>query len=176
LEVLEAFRSEPATIRAIADCLSVTSHLDSIRSDPISTQDAVHTAQPAAAAKTAAEILAHRYRSVPSRGVLEALAICYGAAIGVCRAAGGSSWRAAPALLDQMLVDGLSDAMIGAFPHCRKGFSCSMYGNVIGICGKAGEWRQVLARAPGPQCAESESLQSSSSSHGNAVVPPTAPA
>jgi hypothetical protein len=85
---------------------------------------------------------------VPSRGVLEALAICYGAAIGVCRAAGGSSWRAASALLDQMLADGLSDAMIGAFPHCRKGFSRSMYGNVIGICGNAGEWRQVLPRPP----------------------------
>jgi hypothetical protein len=161
LEVFDSFRAELTTMQAVADCLAITS--ECLHSSEASTASsatlhpqAASTAQGGAAAVStdpatspAEDELARRYRSVPSRGALEALAICYGAAIGVCRSSGAGSWRAAAGLLDQMRADGLSQRMLAAFPHVRKGFGTNMHCTVIGVCASAGEWRQVRVRRTG---------------------------
>ena len=150
LEVLDSFRTDPTTTQAIADCISITSEcLHSPQAVEKASPVSFHSNGSLAVTSTllsplhVKDELAQRYRSVPSRAALEALAICYSATIGVCRASGAGSWRAAVGLLDQMREDGLSQRMLAAFPHVRKGFGTNMYRAVIDICASAGEWRQV---------------------------------
>jgi hypothetical protein len=68
---------------SVADCRAVVGQLDSDSTSPESlgtaAPEAMLAAPPPAASETAADALAHRCRSVPSRGALEAIAICYGA-------------------------------------------------------------------------------------------------
>ena len=150
LEVLNSFRANPTILQAIAECISITGECNSPSeaAEKVTRICVKGDSNPAATNIKAGALqledeLAQRYRSVPSRAALEALAICYSATIGVCRASGAGSWRAAVGLLDQMREDGLSQRMLAAFPHVRKGFGTNMYRAVIDICASAGEWRQV---------------------------------
>ena len=153
MELLEAFRADAATVQAIAvgKFLTTLSHAEARLTEPTAECTWIDRASYDVDGCYAG-ILAARYQNEPTRVTMEALAMCYGAAVGVCKAAvGGASWRGAVGLLDQMRGDGLSHQMIGALPRCSKGLSCSIYGSVLSTCASAGRWREVmhaLARLP----------------------------